>query len=205
MTRFSTIVADPPWRYNAKATELRSGGRGAGAEHHYPTMSNEELAAMPVANWAADKAHLYLWTTNPRLVADYRGSRAVTPFDIAEAWGFKPMTLLTWHKPGRGGTGWYFRGQTEHVVFATRGGLGIPSDKREPNIFTAKRGRHSAKPAEFFDIVQRVSPGPYLELFARDTKLGWTAWGNEVPAISQMDALPQGSESRDQCPVVAPQ
>jgi N6-adenosine-specific RNA methylase IME4 len=145
-------------------------------------MTNEELAALPVAALADDEAHLYLWTTNPRLVGDYKGRRDVTPFDIAEAWGFRPVTLLTWVKPGRGGTGWYFRGRTEHVIFATRGKLGIPPHLREPNVFTAKRNGHSTKPVEFFDMVQRVSPGPYVELFARQPRMGWDVWGDEVIA-----------------------
>lgn len=179
---YGTILADPPWRYNAKRTELRSGGRGGSAEHQYDTMSNAEIAAMPVASLAADQAHLYFWVTNPRLIADYKGKREVTPFDIVDAWGFKPMTILTWVKPGRGGTGWYFRGQTEHIIFATRGGLGIPSDKRERNVIEAKRSGHSRKPSELFDVIERVSPPPYVELFAREQRLGWDAWGNEVAA-----------------------
>lgn len=179
---YSTVVADPPWQYNAKATALRSGGRGAGAEHHYGTMSNLALSEMPVGSSAADEAHLYLWVTNPRLVGDFRGKRDITPFDIVEAWGFRSITILTWVKPGRGGTGWYFRGQTEHVIFATRGGLGIPAAVREPNVIEAKRSRHSAKPQEFFDLVERVSPGPRLELFARQPRAGWDVWGDEVEA-----------------------
>lgn len=113
-------------------------------------------------------------------IGDYRSKRDVTPLDIAEAWGFKPMTMLTWIKPGRGGTGWYFRGQTEHVIFATRGGLGIPAAIREPNVIHAARSRHSAKPEAFVSLVERVSPAPRLKLFARDRRLGWDAWGNEL-------------------------
>lgn len=177
---YSTITADPPWRYNATTTALRSNGRGAGAEHHYETMTNAELAALPIAALAADQAHLYLWTTTPRLIGERDGSRAVTPFDICEAWGFRPVTLLTWIKPGRGGTGWYFRGQTEHIVFGVRGKLMIPPAIREPNVIEAKRSRHSAKPDEFFQKVERVSPGPYLELFARTTRPGWDSFGNEI-------------------------
>ena len=179
--KYQTIVADPPWKYSANPAPLRSGGRGASAEHHYPTMSNAELAEMPVGEIADDQAHLYMWVTNPRLVGDYRGKRDVTPFDIVEAWGFRPITMLTWVKPGRGGTGWYFRGQTEHVIFGTRGKLGIPAAVREPNVFTAKRSRHSAKPQDFFDLVERVSPGPRLEMFARNARPGWDVWGNEAP------------------------
>lgn len=181
--RYATIVADPPWRYNAKVSPLRSGGRGGQAEHQYSTMTNAELAAMPISNLAQEKAHLYMWVTNPRLIAERDGSREITPFDIVEAWGFRPITLLTWVKPGKNGTGWYFRGQTEHVIFATRGGLGIPSHRREPNVMFSPRSRHSAKPESFFKLVERVSPGPYLELFARSNRRGWDAWGNECSSV----------------------
>lgn len=179
---YSTIVADPPWRYNATTKPMRRNGRGGQAEHQYLTMTNEELLLLPVSALAADQAHLYLWTTNPRLVGDYKGKRDVTPFDIVEAWGFKPVTMLTWVKPGRGGTGWYFRGQTEHVIFGTRGGLGVSVEKRQPNVILASRSRHSAKPQAFFDLVESVSPEPRLELFARSTRLGWDVWGDEVEA-----------------------
>lgn len=175
---YATITADPPWRYNATTKPMRRNGRGGQAEHQYGTMTNAEIAELPVASLAADQAHLYMWTTNPRLMGDYRGSRDITPFDIVEAWGFKPITLLTWIKPGRGGTGWYFRGQTEHVIFGVRGGLGIPPEKRLPNVFTASRSRHSAKPREFYDIVEAVSPGRRLELFGRTMRPGWDVWGD---------------------------
>lgn len=174
---YSTIVADPPWCYNATVKELRSGGRGGQAEHQYSTLSNAEIAALPVADLAAPEAHLYLWVTVPRLFGERNGSREVGPVEIVEAWGFEFKTMLTWVKPGAGGMGWYFRGQTEHVIFATRGGLGIPADKREPNVINAKRGAHSVKPAAFFDLVERVSPGPYLELFCRAPRMGWDSWG----------------------------
>jgi N6-adenosine-specific RNA methylase IME4 len=179
---FGTVVADPPWRYNNATQELRSGGRGGQAEHVYPTMSNEELAALPIASIAADRAHLYMWVTNPRLIADHRGKRDVTPFDIVEAWGFTPITLITWVKPGTNGLGWYFRGQTEHAIFATRGSLGIPAELRQPNVITAPRRRHSAKPDRFVDLVERVSPAPRVELFARVMRLGWDSWGDELAA-----------------------
>ena len=174
---YSTIVADPPWTYNASVKELRSGGRGGQAEHKYGTLTNAQIAAIPVVNLAAAEAHLYLWVTVPRLFGECNGSREIGPVEIAEAWGFEFKTMLTWVKPGAGGMGWYFRGQTEHVIFATRGGLGIPPEKRKPNVFTAPRTGHSVKPGAFLDIVEAVSPGPYVELFARQPRLGWSSWG----------------------------
>lgn len=171
---YSTIVADPPWMYQKNPGEKRANGSSM-AEHQYSTLTNEEIRDLPVSTLAAEQAHLYLWVTNPGMFGG-RFSR-VTPRDIVEAWGFTYVTLLTWVKPGGGGMGWYFRGQTEHVVFAQRGMLGIPPAKREVNVFTAGRSGHSEKPAAFGDLVERVSPGPYLELFARAPRLGWDSWG----------------------------
>ena len=186
---YRTIVADPPWSYNASVKELRSGGRGGQAEHQYSTMTNAQIAEMPVSALAGDKAHLYLWVTVPRLFGERNGRREVGPVEIVEAWGFEFKTMLTWVKPGAGGMGWYFRGQTEHVIFATRGGLGIPADKREANVFTTARHGHSQKPAAFFDLVERVSPGPYLELFARSPRLGWDSWGHGYESKASPVAL----------------
>jgi N6-adenosine-specific RNA methylase IME4 len=191
---YATIVADPPWAYNATVKELRSGGRGGQAEHAYSTMTNAEIAYLPVRELAAEAAHLYLWVTVPRLFAEHNGSREVGPVEIVEAWGFEPKTMLTWVKPGAGGMGWYFRGQTEHVIFATRGGLGIPADKREPNVFTASRHGHSVKPACFFDLVERVSPGSYLELFSRTPRLGWDSWGHGYELASTESTTPSGDD-----------
>lgn len=96
-------------------------------------------------------------------------------------WGFEPKTLLTWVKSEAGsGLGWYFRGDTEHVLFAVRGSLPISAEARVSNVFRGKRGRHSQKPESFLDLVETVSPGPYLEMFARRQRLNWSTWGNEA-------------------------
>lgn len=168
---FATIVADPPWKYDNKAT------RGA-AEDHYPTMTVDALCELPVKDWAADQAHLYLWTTNGFL----RES-----FSILDAWGFEYKTTLVWAKP-QIGMGNYFRSSTEYALFGIRGGLRT-LDCNQRNWFEAPRGRHSAKPHKFFDLVEMVSPGPHLEMFARPDrqaemvprrKYEWAYWGNEV-------------------------
>lgn len=96
---------------------------------------------------AADDAHLYLWVTNSFLREG---------FEVLDAWGFEYRTMLTWAKPQMG-TGNYFRGATEHVMFATRGNLPIPPERREVNWFQAPRGRHSEKPDCFHELVERVS------------------------------------------------
>lgn len=181
---YATIVADPPWSYNASVKELRSGGRGGQAEHQYSTMTNAEIAALPVVDIVADQAHLYLWVTVPRLFGERNGSREIGPVEIAEAWGFEFKTMLTWVKTTKaggvdhGGMGWYFRGATEHVIFATRGGLGVPTELRVPNVVMAPKTGHSVKPGAFVDLVQRCSPAPYVELFSRRPQLGWDSWGH---------------------------
>ena len=183
-TPFTTIVADPPWQYRDKVNaaivrKVTAIGYGAdkirgrrGAEGYYPTMTIPEICALPVAEWAAPNAHLYLWTTNAFIVEAHA---------VARAWGFEPRTVLTWVKP-QIGMGHYFRNNTEHVVFAVRGSLKVLR-RNCPTAFTAPRTKkHSEKPEAFFQIVESMSPGPYLEMFARTQREGWWAWGNEVPA-----------------------
>lgn len=174
--KFATFVADPPWRYGNTST------RGA-AENHYGTMSIEELCELPVVpDHAADQAHLYLWTTAGHLPE---------AFKVMDAWGFEYKTYLVWVKPQMG-MGNYFRVSTELVLFGVRGGMRTLV-RNEMNYFNAKRGKHSAKPVEFQDLVMRSSPGPYMELFSRcnaDRMLtgctcskcrhGWTVWGREA-------------------------
>lgn len=180
--RYRTIVVDPPWQYNDK---LQSGNSGFGRAHlsrgaanHYDTLSIEGIAAIPVGEWAEDNAHLYLWTTNAFMVEAH---------ELAKAWGFTQKTIVTWVKP-QIGMGHYFRNNTEHALFCVRGSL--PTLRNNvPTAFTASRRRHSAKPEAFFDLVQSMSPGPYLDVFSRQQRLGWDTWGNECFSI----ALPEAS------------
>lgn len=173
--QYSTFVADPPWRYGNTST------RGA-AENHYPTMSIEELCELDIVpSRAADQAHLYLWTTAGHLP---------DAFKVMEAWGFEYKTYLVWVKPQMG-MGNYFRVSTELVLFGARGGMRT-QHRGLKNYFHAKRAKHSAKPADFHDLVQQASPGPFLELFSRcnadsmlagcscsKCRLGWDVWGNQ--------------------------
>jgi N6-adenosine-specific RNA methylase IME4 len=176
-------VADPPWDVN----RLQSpGNRPFGTQDEtlqsipleYPTMTVDEIAAMPVSGVAAKDAHLYVWTINAYLEQTYA---------IARAWGFRPATLLTWCKAPMGlGLGGTFCNTSEFILFARRGTL-----KAERRVDTTwwgwPRGRHSAKPEAFQGMVEAVSPGPRLELFARRARPGWTVWGNEVQANKMID------------------
>ncbi len=177
---YKTIVADPPWQYQK---DTANGAKPGAAEAHYSTMSMRDIAALPVSDLAANDAHLYLWVTVPRLYGD-RNDRTINARDLMEAWGFEFKTMLTWVKDGSPGMGWYFRGCTEHVLFGVRGRLPIAPADRERNVFTASREGHSGKPSSFLDLVERVSPGPYCELFARAPRLGWDSWGKGYEVAS---------------------
>lgn len=168
MTRFSTIVADPPWDVG-RGPEWASNGPSRALT--YPTMSVEEIAALPVRDLAEKRAHLYIWTINAYVEETY---------EIARLWGFKPSTLLTWCKRPHGiGLGGTYVLTTEHVLFCRRGVL--PAAERvETSWWEWQRGPHSAKPEAFLDLVERVSPAPRLEMFARRNRLGWDTWGNEA-------------------------
>lgn len=172
---YRTIVADPPWDYSTDK-RLRWSARGGDreiVEAPYEALSLEEIAGLPVRSLAERDAHLYLWTTQRFL----RES-----FWIVEAWGFQPIKVLVWAKNPRGfNVGGTFRSATEFVLFGRRGEL--PSlDNVDRDWFNWPRNAnvHSAKPEAFLDLVESVSPGPYLELFARRNRLGWDTWGDEV-------------------------
>jgi len=169
---YGCIVADPPW----PSVHQRSTYHRGKPERHYPTMPVREIAALPVGGLAAPDAHLWIWGVN-RLLGD--------AYAVARAWGFTPMTLLTWCKPGPG-MGYYLRNNTEHCLLATRGRPMVPERAPSSSWYLWPRGRHSRKPGEFFAVAREVSPGPYLELFARDARDGWDCWGNEVACTAQM-------------------
>lgn len=188
MTRYATIVADPPWEVAAGRSigryEMREDGSqafgvtdNASRPLAYPSMTVDAIKTLPVAGMVAADAHLYLWTTNGYLEA---------AFAVARAWGFLPSTTLVWAKNVMGGgMGGAYGISTEFVLFCRRGSLKAHG-RVGGTWFNWKRPykdgypRHSAKPREFMTLVEEVSPGPYLELFARDKREGWHSWGNEV-------------------------
>jgi N6-adenosine-specific RNA methylase IME4 len=149
--KFRTLIIDPPWKYD--------GSRVGWGRPSYCTMTQDELLALPVPKWAEDKCHLYCWTTNPMMPEAYA---------LVRAWGFEQKTLLTWVKP-RFALGAYFRNQTEHVIFATRGSDNTRSDSLS-NVFYAPQRRDSEKPTEFYSLVRRASFPPYGEAFQRNAR-----------------------------------
>jgi N6-adenosine-specific RNA methylase IME4 len=175
--RYRTILADPPWDVQ------QDGARGA--VHHYPLLTLDRIAALPVADVATDDAHLYLWVTNATLRAGY---------DVIEAWGFTPRSPLTWIKP-RLGLGVYLRNATEHLIFATRGRAPVRY-RAQPTWMFAPLQEHSHKPEEQYAVIERISPGPYLELFARRRQPGWDVWGNEIDSDIRIPGYPVPSDIR---------
>ena len=174
--KFSTILADPPWQFVDKTGKVAP-------EHkrlsRYGTMKLEEIMMMPVPEVVATPAHLYLWCPN-----------ALLPDGLAvlKAWGFTYKSNVVWHKvrkdggsDGRG-VGFYFRNVTELILFGVRGknARTLAPGRRQVNLLATRKREHSRKPDEIYDIIEACSPGPFLELFARERRKGWVQWGDEL-------------------------
>lgn len=187
--RYRTIVADPPWVVMGGPL---AGGHGEGfvgtagsLALPYETMTVDQIAAIPVAELAMDDAALYLWTINAYVEDAY---------DVARAWGFKPSTLITWAKnPMGGGLGGAFGISTEYVLYARKGS---PPERRVTGTwfnwkrhYIAGKPAHSCKPDPFYDLVEAVNDGPYLEMFARRARLGeWSYWGDQSLNTAEVEA-----------------
>jgi len=171
---FRCIVADPPWRLDTGPDVFHGTGERGHDHLTYEQMGLDQIKALPVEDRSADDAHLYLWTTNKYVEASYQ---------VARAWGFKPSVLLVWAKTPRGvGLGDAYRLTTEFILYARRGSL---KEKQicDRTWFNWKRGKHSEKPAEFYELVESMTPAKAserLEMFARTKRRGWQVWGNEV-------------------------
>lgn len=166
--KYQILLFDPPWNHEQKNKDF-------GAVRHYPLMKIEHIIGMgdAIKSLADEKAHLYLWATNAALEDAYR---------VVRAWGFIPRSLVTWIKPYKGMSVYYFRNQTEQLIFATKG-KAHAAFHAQPNIIYAPRQDHSHKPEELFPIIERMSGhlGPNrLEGFARRKVAGWDVWGNEI-------------------------
>ena len=163
---FRCIVADVPWPYD----QVYAGHRGS---IPYPPMAIDDICAMPVGERAAADCVLVFWTTNAFLLRETA--------QILAAWGFDDKSVVTWVKPSIGVGNWA-RGQTEHFVIAVRGKPVVETSVM-PTVLEASKGEHSSKPEAFYERMERYCPGPYLELFARRPRDGWTVWGAEVDHV----------------------
>ena len=164
--RYDVILADPPWQYDHDI-------KGGEVERHYKTMRLEDVCALDVPGLSHDATVLFLWATAPKLLEAMR---------VMEAWGFKYTTCAVWDKL-RIGRGYYFRGQHELLLVGKRKKTLCP---RVPNrwptsVLQEKRGQHSKKPTVAYEAIEFMYPeARRIELFARERRVGWDAWGDEL-------------------------
>lgn len=172
---YSTILVDPPWRFLNRTGKVAPEHRRL---HRYQTMSFEEIGNLPVIEYANEKAHLYMWCPNALLPEG---------LTIMKKLGFTYKTNIVWLKvrkdggPDGRGVGFYFRNVTELLLLGIRGSMRtLQPGRRQVNLIQSRKEEHSRKPQEAYRIIEQCSPGPYLELFARERRIGWTQWGDQV-------------------------
>lgn len=183
---FKAIYADPPWHFDCWSDK----GTARAADNHYNTMATADIAALPVADLASDDCALFMWACWPTMQ---------DAFTLIEAWGFKyktcafcwlkadPWRLFADDKTPFAGMGYWTRANSEVCLLATRGKpKRIHADVRQGII--EPRREHSRKPDCVYDRIERLVDGPYLELFARTTRPGWTSWGNQVGKFGEVAA-----------------
>lgn len=201
--KFVTVLADPPWQFQNRTGKIAPEHRRL---NRYETLTLDDIKALPVADCAANTAHLYLWVPNALLKEG---------LDVMQAWGFQYKTNIVWHKvrkdggPDGRGVGFYFRNTTELILFGVRGPSPrtLAPGRRQVNILKTQKREHSRKPDELYTLISQCSPGPYLELFARGVRPGWVAWGEQADDYfptwstyanhSQSGELPRGVLSFD--------
>ena len=174
--KFRTILADPPWQFQNRTGKVAPEHKRL---NRYGTLSLGDIKALPVAQAAADAAHLYLWVPN-----------ALLPEGLAvlTAWGFTYKSNIVWSKirkdggPDGRGVGFYFRNVTELLLFGTRGKnvRTLQPGRTQVNMMATRKREHSRKPDEQYKLITECSAGPYLELFARGPRPGWAAWGDQA-------------------------
>lgn len=174
--RFATIMADPPWQFVNRTGKMAPEHRRL---NRYGTMDLAAIKALPVADAAAATAHLYLWVPNALLPEG---------LEVMRAWGFNYKSNIIWHKirkdggsDGRG-VGFYFRNVTEIILFGVRGKNARTLDpgRTQVNYIGTRKREHSRKPDEQYPLIESCSPGPYLEMFGRGVRKGWSTWGNQA-------------------------
>jgi N6-adenosine-specific RNA methylase IME4 len=178
------VYADPPWRFANRTGKVAPEHRRL---DRYDTMSLDEICDLPVVDVVATNAHLYLWVPNALLQEG---------LEVMRRWGFTYKTNLVWYKvrkdggPDGRGVGFYFRNVTELCLFGVRGSLRTAQPgRRQVNLLPTRKGIHSRKPQELYEVVEACSFGPFIELFARQPREGWTAWGNELGEQDQPTLL----------------
>jgi len=175
-SKFSTILADPPWRFQNRTGKMAPEHRRLS---RYQTMELADIKSLPIGDICDTPAHLYLWVPNALLPLG---------LEVMHAWGFEYKTNMIWHKirkdggPDGRGVGFYFRNVTEMILFGVRGknARTLSPARRQVNFLATRKREHSRKPDELYDVIEACSPGSYLEIFARGKRKNWSAWGNEA-------------------------
>lgn len=163
--RFGVVLADPPWAYSDLGHSRR-------IDKQYPTMTLKDICALPVTFLFEPDCVLFLWVTATLLFPNASA--------VMDAWGFTYKTGIVWDKE-KIGMGHYTRTRHEHLLIATRGRPGTAAVHNLPSVITSPRGAHSVKPIRAYEYIEAMFPEPRkVELFARATRPGWTAWGNEI-------------------------
>jgi len=184
---FKPVLADPPWRFANRTGKVAPEHRRL---DRYSTMTLDAIKELPVADAAARDSHLYLWVPN-----------ALLPDGMAvmEAWGYRYVSNVVWAKrrkdggPDGRGVGFYFRNVTELILFGVRGSMRtLAPARRQVNMIETRKREHSRKPDEQYELIESCSPGPFLEMFARHPRPGWTVWGDE----SGEETAPRGKVHR---------
>lgn len=172
MRKANILYADPPWQYRNEKT---GGSHKSGALSKYNTMTIPQIKAYPVQAMTRNDCVCFLWATSPMIREG---------LDVLEAWGFEYKASLYWHKTGSLGMGFWFRNQVEVCLIGIKGK--VPAFKSSMrNIIEAPRGKHSAKPNEVRELIQRATMHTFarpvrLELFAREKHRGWQAIGDQL-------------------------
>jgi N6-adenosine-specific RNA methylase IME4 len=164
---YRCAVIDPPWQ------ERGAGKIKRGADRHYKLMSGAEINELlwdEIAPKLAPDCHLWLWVTNNHLEEG---------LEVVRSFGFRYVTNLAWVKD-RIGLGQYLRGQHELCLFGVRGQAMMPEFRNVPSVVFCPKGEHSQKPQLAYDAIKHVSPGPRLDVFARERRPGWDAWGDGI-------------------------
>lgn len=162
MKKYQIIYADPPWQYKRKGKYC--------AGRYYDTMTVKEICHLPIKSISDENCILFLWTTNSFLPESFK---------VIEDWGFEYKTCLTWKK-SHFGLGYWLWGQTEHCLIASKGKHKRIVPPVATTILEAKKSKHSKKPEEMYDIIDKFPSDSKIELFARQKREGWDVWGNEV-------------------------
>ncbi len=185
MRRYGAILADPPWWLSGGKNGKKGWSKSASPDAHYRLLRTRDIAALPVGDLAKDDSHLWLWTPNCMLR---------DALEVMEAWGFRYSNNVAWVKTGGIGLGQRVRTTHELCLLGLRGRTPYARTDAGGRIqilssFSAPRRGHSQKPDEMRQKIRMVSPGPYLELFARERAPGWSAWGDEVEGDIRMPSV----------------